>query len=59
MQVCTFPGTSKTRRLCAWDSKREVEEREASMKVRKKEEKRMWASSMKGAFRDPSPLDTL
>lgn len=22
MQVCTLPGTSKTRRLCAWDSER-------------------------------------
>lgn len=39
MQVCTFPGTSKTRHLCAWDSKREIEEREAGMKVRKEEEK--------------------
>lgn len=40
MQVCTFPGTFKTRRLCAWDSKREVEERKAGMKVRKEEEEK-------------------
>lgn len=66
MQVCTFPGTSKTRGLCAWGSKREVEERDAGMKERKKERRKktakclsMWASSMKGTFLGPSPLDTL